>query len=254
MRPSTAESMSSTSDTKILSSDSSNSSSKHQWPKIFEIPDFSVDINYRLRQGDLLHLRDGTYLCVSRDMKHEILQKLAECMYSFKAYPTDEDFAEVATALISKHPCLREQGSSTGCGGWKNSLKFKMGNFRSKLCKAGCLDVTINGGRKGKYSPEGHPPKQNIKKPQRDETNYLPNFPLGKDKISLEKDRELLVEEMRKRAPNKTHKMDQTFPLRRKAIVETEPPIKTMLERWPVLFTEREVRNLNVIGYFHLYH
>ncbi|KAK3510714.1 hypothetical protein QTP70_015992 [Hemibagrus guttatus] len=57
-------------------------------------------------------------------------------MYSFKAFPTDEDFAEVATSLINKHPCLREQGSSTGCRGWKNSLKFKMGNYRSKLCNA----------------------------------------------------------------------------------------------------------------------
>ncbi|XP_048859457.1 uncharacterized protein LOC125726959 [Brienomyrus brachyistius] len=242
--PSRAESTHSTSDTEILSSASSNSSSKHQWPKSFEIPDFSVDINYRLRQGDLLHMRDGIYLTVSRDMKHEILQKLAECMYSYKAYPTDEDFAEVATALINKHPCLREQGSLTGCGGWKNSLKFKMGNYRSKLRKAGCLDVSVNGGRRGKYSPEGQPPKQNIKKPRRDERNYLPDFPLGKDKISLEKDRELLVEEMRKRLPNKTmvaQKMDQTFPLRRKEIVETEPPIRTMMERWPALFTEREV-------------
>lgn len=190
-------------------------------------------------------------------MEHEILQKLAECMYSYKAYPTDEDFAEVATALINKHPCLREQGSSTGCGGWKNSLKFKMCNYRSKLCKAGCLDVSVNGGRRGKYSPEGQPRTQNIKKPRRDERNYLPDFPLGKDKISLEKDRELLVEEMRKRLPNKTlvaQKMDQTFPLRRKEIVETEPPVKTTMERWPALFTEREVRNLIVIGYLHLFH
>ncbi len=106
------------------------------------------------------------------------------------------------------------------------------------------------------YSPEGHPPKQNIKK-HRGMKQITSSFPLEKDKISLEKDRELLVEEMRKRAPNKTlvaHKMDQTFPLQRKEIVETDPPIKTMLERWPALFTEREVRNLNVIGYFHLYH
>lgn len=55
-----AESTHSTSDTEILSSDSSDLSTKHQWPKSFEIPDFSVDINYRLRQGDLLHMRDGT--------------------------------------------------------------------------------------------------------------------------------------------------------------------------------------------------
>lgn len=128
-----------------------------------------------------------------------------------------------------------------------------MGNYRSKLCKAGCLDVTVNQGR----SPEGQPPKQNIKKARRDERNDLPDFPLGKDKISLGKNRELLVEEMQKRLPNKTliaQKMNQTFPLRRKEMVETEPLIKTMLERWPARFTECEVRDLIVIGYLHLFH
>ncbi|KAF7709130.1 hypothetical protein HF521_015980 [Silurus meridionalis] len=35
--------------------------------------------------------------------------------------------------------------------------------------------------------------------------------------------------------------MDQTFPLRRREIVETEPLVKTLKERWPVLFSERQV-------------
>lgn len=235
-----------TTDTEMLSSSSFESSGKNQWPKFFEIPDFSVDVNYRLRQGDLLCAKNGTQnLNISKDVKHEILQKLAEYIYTFKAYPSDKDFSEVAKALINKHPCLREKGSWTGYYGWKNSLKFKMGNYRTKLRKAGCLDVMVNGGRKSKFCPEGQPPKLNIKKPRRDETNYLPNFPLGRDEISLERDRELLSEEMRKRTPNTTlvsQKMDQTFPLRRKEIVETEPLVKTTLERWPALFTEREVR------------
>ncbi|XP_056609966.1 uncharacterized protein LOC130426962 [Triplophysa dalaica] len=234
-----------TTDIEMSSSGSFESSSKNQWPKFFEIPDFSFDVNHRLRQGDLLYTRNGTYhLMVSKDMKHEILHKLAECIYSFKAYPTDKDFAEVAKALINKHPCLREKGSCTGYYGWKNSLKFKMGNYRSKLRKAGCLDVMVNGGRKSKFAPEGQPPKLNIKKPRRDETNYLPNFPLGKDEISLERDREFISEEIRKRTPNTTlvsQKMDQTFPLRRKEIVEMELPVKTTLKRWPALFTEHEV-------------
>lgn len=235
-----------TTDTEMMSSGSFELCSKNQWPKLFEIPEFSVNVNHRLQQGDLLYARNGSYhLDVSKDMKHEILQKLADCIYSFKAYPTDEDFTEVAKALINKHPCLREKGSWTGYYGWKNSLKFKMGNYRTKLRKAGCLDVVINGGRKSKFSPEGQPPKLNIKKPRRDETNYLPNFPLGKDELSLERDRELVSEEMRKRTPSKTLvsvKMAQTFPLRRKEVVKTELPVKTMLERWPALFTESEVR------------
>ncbi|KAL6490532.1 hypothetical protein MHYP_G00008770 [Metynnis hypsauchen] len=35
--------------------------------------------------------------------------------------------------------------------------------------------------------------------------------------------------------------MDQTFPLRRWEIVEEGPPVKTLKERWPALFTERQV-------------
>ncbi|KAL6471543.1 hypothetical protein MHYP_G00201930 [Metynnis hypsauchen] len=35
--------------------------------------------------------------------------------------------------------------------------------------------------------------------------------------------------------------MDQTFPLRRREIVEEGPPVKTLKERWPALFTERQV-------------
>ncbi|KAI2646867.1 Guanylate cyclase [Labeo rohita] len=115
-----------------------------------------------------------------------------------------------------------------------------MPNIRSKLHKAGCIDVTVNGGRKGKYCPEGQPPKQNIKKYE--------EMKLFTSQISLWDRTKYLLKKigncLLKKSPNKTlvaHKMDQTFPLRRKEIVETEPPIRTMLERWPALFTEREV-------------
>lgn len=35
--------------------------------------------------------------------------------------------------------------------------------------------------------------------------------------------------------------MDQTFALRRKEIVEDQPPIDLMLGRWPALFTKKQV-------------
>lgn len=228
-------------DTEILSTHSSPSSTRQKrWPEFFDIPNFSVDVGYRLRQADLVCLRDGTYLNTPRDMKHSILEKLAEAIYTFDAYPSEERIHSVALALISKHPCLKEPGSPDGCSGWKNSLKFKMGNYRTKLRKAGCIEVVINGGKQG--APEMA--SKGLKRPKRYEVNYLPDLPEGQNEDSLEAERKLLVEEMKKRNPSGTviaSKMDQTFPLRRREIVEAGPPVKTLKERWPALFTERQV-------------
>lgn len=146
----------------------------------------------------------------------------------------------MALALISKHPCLREPGSPDGCSSWKHSLKFKMGNYRGKLKRAGCIEVAINAGKGGgpQMAPKG------LKRHKRYEVNYLPNIPEGQSEDGLEAERQLLVEEMKKRNPSWAFiasKMNQTFPLRRREIVEAEPPVKTLKERWPALFTERQV-------------
>lgn len=109
----------SSSDTDILPRHEEHS--REPWPSTFEVPYFSVDIEYRLRQGNLIYMRDGTRMSVSRDMKHDILQKLAEEIYKYLAYPQDEHFSIVAEALIGKHPCLKEPGSTRACNGWKNS-------------------------------------------------------------------------------------------------------------------------------------
>lgn len=232
----------STADTDIVSLTSEEGSSnvrQAQWPETFEIPHFPVDIEYRLRQGNLLYMKDQTYMHAPRDMKHEILEKFAESMYNFKAYPSDDEFNDVASALVKKHPCLIEPGSSTGWNGWKNSLKFKMGNYRTKLRRAGCTDVLINAGKRGSQDPV-----RSVKRPKRFEINFLPNCPANEDDCSMESKRLQLVEEMKKSHPSSTlisQHMDSTFSLRRKEIVEKEPPVKETLQRWPSLFTERQV-------------
>ncbi|XP_026070566.1 sterile alpha motif domain-containing protein 3-like isoform X2 [Carassius auratus] len=232
----------STADTDIVSLSSEEGSShvrQAQWPETFEVPNFPVDIEFRLRQGNLLYMRDQTYMQVPRNIKHEILEKLAECMYSFKAYPSDDDFNDVASSLVKKHPCLTEPGSSTGWNGWKNSLKFKMGNYRTKLRRAGCTDVLINVGKRG-----GQDPLRSVKRPKHFEINFLPNYPAGEDECSMESKRLQLVEEMKKCHPSSTlisQNMDSTFSLRRKEIVEIESPVKETLQRWPSLFTERQI-------------
>ncbi|KAK0149796.1 hypothetical protein N1851_009452 [Merluccius polli] len=192
-----------------------------QWPEFFDIPNFSVDVGYRLRQADLAFMKDGTRMTLPRDMKHDILEKLAETMYSFKAYPQglkfsvamteirqlgspvvpperqNDDFSSVAKALISKHPCLTEPGPHRWYG-WKNSLKFKMANYRTKLRKDGCENVAINGGKRSKGNLAGESSSKNIKRPKRGEANYLPNLPKGHDETSLENARMVPVEEMKK--------------------------------------------------------
>lgn len=232
----------STADTEILSH--SSQERQKQWPEFFDIPTFSVDVEHRLRQADLLFMSEGTHLNVSKELKHEILERLAESMYIYTAYPNAAQFESVAAALISKHPCLQERGSTSRCCGWKNSLKWKMGNYRTKRRRSGCLDVAVNTGKRGRHSAEGEPANKRIKKAMKGELNYLPNFPDEFDQAALESARKDLVDEMQKRTPNGLlvkQKMDQTFALRRKEVVESEPAISTMVERWPALFTEDQV-------------
>ncbi|KAK0136717.1 Sterile alpha motif domain-containing protein 3 [Merluccius polli] len=240
----TEESDCSTVDAEILSPAESSPSLRKQWPQVFALPNFSVDVEYRLRQADLSFMKDRIPITPSRDMKHDILEKLAETMYSFKAYPNDDDFSSVAKSLISKHPSLTEPGPQPGWYGWKNSIKFKMANYRTKLRKAGCDDVMINGGKQSKLNPDGESSRKNVKRPKRGEANYLPNLPDGHDERSLENARKIVIEEMKKKKNNATlvsQMMDQTFPLRRREIVTQEPVVKSLVERWPALFTERQV-------------
>ncbi|XP_041823986.1 uncharacterized protein LOC121628743 isoform X2 [Melanotaenia boesemani] len=232
----------SSSDTDILPHP--ENTSRDPWPSTFEVPYFSVDIEYRLRQGNLIYMRDGTRMSLTRDMKHDILQKLAEEMYKYTAYPQDEHFTIVAEALIGKHPCLKEPGSTRACNGWKNSLKFKMGNLRAKLRHCGMADVSVNSNKKNKQNPDAEPSGKNLKRPRRSETNFLPNFPQGEDGLTLENSRQIMENEMKKRSPNLLYVnqlMSQTFSLRRKEIVEEQPSVKQMLERWPALFRKQQV-------------
>ncbi|XP_063058225.1 uncharacterized protein LOC134451755 [Engraulis encrasicolus] len=215
-----------------------------QWPGEFEIPKFSVDVEYRLRQGNLLYLRDGANLKVTKELKHDILQKLAETMYTFQPYPDPGNFEEVAKALVQTHPCLKERGSSSGFAGWVNSLKFKMGNYRTKLRQMGRRDVTVNSRRRGGMSPDGEHPRKNIKKAKKGELNFLPDFPDGMDEDKLEELRQHLAHEMKKAHPSTAivnRYMDLTFALRRKEAVHDKPPIAEILHRWPALFTESQI-------------
>lgn len=175
-------------------------------------------------------------LSVTRDIKMDILDKVAQTMYALKAYPDKSEIESVASELVRKHPCLKEPGTGTGYGGWTTSIKYKLGNFRSKLRQAGCNEVTVNEKRKRQREADGEEGTFSLK---RGEVNYVPDHPENQDD-TLEDLRLALVDEMKKRSKNMTlirQKMDLTFSLRRKEVVEVQAMVSEIQDRWPALFS-----------------
>ncbi|XP_030606898.1 sterile alpha motif domain-containing protein 3-like isoform X2 [Archocentrus centrarchus] len=232
-----------------------------RWPQDFPIPTFSYEVELLLGEGDIAYERTGKVLKLSRGQKHDILETLAAKMHGFKAYPSDREVSMVAEALITKHPCLKEPGSQTGWYGWKNSLKFKMGNFRAKLSRAGFQEIAVNSGKRSRNDPDKQSPHTNIKRPKRAEVNFLPNFPRGEDAVSLDQLRLQMVDEVKKSEKNHsllTKLMHTTFALRRKEIISDEIPVAEILDRWPALKMESQIcaefhriTNLNLKNHFY---
>ncbi|XP_060754202.1 uncharacterized protein LOC132864800 isoform X1 [Neoarius graeffei] len=209
------------------------------WPSPFPIPSFSYDVELRLQKANGIYNDNGTLLDVTRDIKSEILDKIAQAVFELTAYPDRSEIDSVAMALVNKYPCLREPGSGNGWNGWRMSIAFKIGNYRQKLRNAGCEEVKVNE-RRGSRE-EGRP---GLKKARRAEVHFLPDQPAGQTQDAMEKDRKALTAEMEKRSPNMTFindAMDRTFPLRRKEIVDQEPGVDLVKRRWPALFMEYQV-------------
>ncbi|KAG9278047.1 sterile alpha motif domain-containing protein 3-like [Astyanax mexicanus] len=231
----------STLDTASLSSPSSSSmedtpSCRRPWPDPFVIPKFSYDVELKLKRGNEAYQENGTLLITNKDTKSEILEKLAEEIYKYSAYPSREQYDIVAQSLVKKHPCLREPGSVKGWYCWKFSLKFKMGNYRNKLRVSGCSELTVNRRNSG--------PKQKLKKAKKSEVNFLPDVPEGKTQNVLEEERAAIVAEMKKKKVDwkkVTDMMASTFPLRRKEIVEEQPLVAEVKAKWPALFTDTQI-------------
>lgn len=101
-------------------------------------------MEFELRESNCEFEKEGKSLRLTRDQKHNILDVMAAEIYRYNRYPSTKQLAKAADALVSKHPCLKERACQTGFEGWKNSLRFKMGNYRTKLSRAGIKDVAVN--------------------------------------------------------------------------------------------------------------
>lgn len=109
-------------------------------------------------------------------------------------------------------------------------MKFKIGNYRAKMCTLGRLDVNVNSGKRRRYSKKkkGDPPNKDIRKPWKEEIHFLPQYPEGLDGHNLESAHQVLVNKIMKTKPNGSlikNDMDVTFALRRKEVVTDKPAI-----------------------------
>ncbi|GLD47205.1 sterile alpha motif domain-containing protein 3-like protein [Lates japonicus] len=121
-----------------------------------------------------------------------------------------------------------------------------MGNYRTKLSRSGIKDVAVNLGKHSRTNPEGAASRLNIKRPRRGEINFLPIYPHGETKDTLERQRLEMVEQFKRTLMERDlilihQHMQHTFALRREEIVSSAPPIAKMKERWPVFFHEAQL-------------
>ncbi|KAK3511756.1 hypothetical protein QTP70_021783 [Hemibagrus guttatus] len=131
-------------------------------------------------------------------------------------YLSDKEIAMAAEALVAKHPCLKQTGSKTGWNGWKNSIKFKMGNYRGKMRQAGCQEVNA-----GKIS--------------RSNTECL----LSHSEVEVKK--------TEKNLPLIRKMMQTMFALWQQTIVNTCQPVKELMDLWLALKMESELLLYSIV-------
>uniref|UniRef100_A0AAQ6AI23 Sterile alpha motif domain-containing 3-like n=1 Tax=Amphiprion ocellaris TaxID=80972 RepID=A0AAQ6AI23_AMPOC len=196
-----------------------------------------------LQAGNDTYKRDGTVLN-NPAVTSDILETIADSIFSYTAYPTGLQILAVVEALVKKYPCLKEPATSfSGLYGWQQCLKCKS-NYRSKLRKRDvpCPELEINSIKRKK--PRDKNPAKNCMKPKRAEVNYLPPHPQGETTESLEKIRLELLEDFKKKNNDRVifPKMAQTFSYRRLEVVTGSPAADDFKERWPAHFTEAGIK------------
>ncbi|XP_052409578.1 uncharacterized protein LOC127955941 isoform X3 [Carassius gibelio] len=238
--PSISSSFSESQDTLILPSPEHKTQRSQRWPTEFSVPRFAYDTELVLAAGSEAFRKDGTQLNFTPILP-DILEKLAENIFQYVAYPTSAQLSDVAEALVQKYPCLKEPGSYNGCYGWRQRLKYKMGNYRAKLRGLGCPELDVNSLKKKRAHERA--PAKNIKKPRKAEVNFLPPHPHGETEESLENERVELLNEIIRGVDHQiiSEKMAKTFSIRRQEIVSQARPLNDLKYRWPALFDPAQI-------------
>lgn len=104
--PSVSSLSSSGSDNTIILTHSDTEMRERAWPREFPIPCFSYNVEVQLQRGNENFRESGTRLNITPGLKSDIMEKLAEEIFQYTAYPQNHQIDEVAAALIKKIPLL----------------------------------------------------------------------------------------------------------------------------------------------------
>lgn len=119
-----------------------------------------------------------------------------------------------------------------------------MGNYRAKLRgrQLAIPELEVNTLKRRCSSEEGS--LKGFKRAKKAEVNYLPPLPFGETEETLEMERLDLLKEMKKKNNERAinEKMEKSFAMRRKEVVKDCPAIQDLLERWPSLFCENQIK------------
>lgn len=170
----------------LLSPGSTLSHHSESWPAQFEIPTFSLDTELILQAANEAYRKGGT-LFSNPAVKSIILEKLAESIFVYTAYPSQTQREQVAEALETKHPCLRDPVSFNILHGWHNSLKYKLGNYRAKVRHLRLPELNVNCLKR--KSAAGASAAKNLKKAKKSKVNYFKPHPQGETDATLQKER-----------------------------------------------------------------
>lgn len=213
------------------------------WPVPFQVPQFSRDIELILAEANKTYHGSGRHF-MDPSVKSAIMQDISKVIFSYTAYPSNQQILAVAEALVDKFPCLKEPGSFAGLYGWQQRIKNKMHNYRAKLKSRKYAYPEIEVNTLKRKHPADAVPSKNVKKPKKAEVNYLPPHPIGESQDTLEEERLQLLDEVKKKNNAKiiADKMSKTFSSRRLEVVTLSPSVDAFKERWPALFSEAQVR------------
>ncbi|RXN38553.1 sterile alpha motif domain-containing 3-like protein [Labeo rohita] len=119
-----------------------------------------------------------------------------------------------------------------------------MGNYRAKLRgrQLAIPELEVNTLKRRCSSEEGS--LKGFKRAKKAEVNYLPPLPFGETEETLEKERLDLLKEIKKKNNERAinEKMEKSFAMRRTEVVKDCPAIQDLLERWPSLFCENQIK------------
>ncbi|XP_068712961.1 uncharacterized protein [Montipora foliosa] len=203
---------------------------KLPWPAKIDLPtNFRPEVARALLEKDL-----GNF---TSKMRKSFIARIYEYFARYTLHPTKHQLTEIAQLVVKEYLFLKDTSVGTGYDSWLAQLYEKFRNERKSIRDD--PEVVLHSKRKRQNS-DLHPVPLKLR---RGGINWEPPFPEGEDEVSMERHKEALKTEMRRRAPNwdKVGKgMALTFPDRRRQMNQ-KVALADLREEYPALFDFKQI-------------